>query len=172
MRRCFDVLLLSLLFVFGCEGTDPPDSDVGLNLGASKHQSHAKESGMVSKEVAAAANESGNAVTHADLEQQIARSADQSPWHYGERVVGELEGMWTAVDGSGHQLVFGADGSFSEDLAGHMTKGVYAISDKGRIVTFSKANGVGIGSYFFFEGKTIRGPRGPRPNAHWKRVTP
>ena len=79
MRRCCDVLLLSLLFVFGCEGTDPPDSDVGLNSGASKHQSHAKESGMVSKEVAAAANEAGNAVTHADLEQQIARSADQSP---------------------------------------------------------------------------------------------
>ena len=110
-------------------------------------------------------------ITHADLAQFIARSKDQSRWHNGERTVGELVGTWVAVDGSGHPLVFRADGSFSQKLGGNMTEGVYSISDAGRIFTYSKSNGVRIGSHFRFDGKTLRGPRGPKPIAEWTRAS-
>ncbi len=110
-------------------------------------------------------------ITHSDLAQFIARSKDQSMWHSGERTVGELVGTWVAVDGSGHPLVFRADGSFSEELGGNMTEGVYSISDAGRIFTYSKSNGVRIGSHFRFDGKTLRGPRGPKPLAEWTRAS-
>lgn len=110
-------------------------------------------------------------ITHADLAGDIAKSKDNSQWHNGERTDGELVGTWTAADGTGHPLIFRADGSFSEDLAGRMTQGVYSISDNGRILTYSRANGVGLRSHFTLQRDTIRGPRGPKPSAIWKRVT-
>ncbi len=110
-------------------------------------------------------------ITHADLAQAIAKSKDRSTWHDGERTVGELAGTWTAADGSGHALVFGADGSFGQEFAGDMTEGVYSISDKGRILTYSHRRGVGLRSHFRFDGKVIRGPRGPVPSAEWKRIS-
>lgn len=111
----------------------------------------------------------GSQITHEDLAIAIARSNDQSTWYNGERTVGELAGTWTAVDGSGHPLVFRTDGSFSQELAGKMTEGVFAISEKGQILTYSKRTGIGLRSHFRFDGKTIWGPRGPLPNAEWKR---
>jgi len=136
----------------------PPNEDAGSGGSASE-----KITGSEGK------RSDGNPITHADLAQSIAKSKDRSTWHNGERTVGELAGMWTAVNGSGHLLVFMADGGFSEDLAGNMTEGVYAISDEGRILTYSKANGVGLRSHFRFDGNTIRGPLGPSPLVEWKR---
>lgn len=98
---------------------------------------------------------------------------DVKEWHYGERKAGELEGTWI-YEGGSDKAVFGADGSFSESFAGKMTKGLYAISDKGLIVTYSEREGGGeLGSSYQLQsdGKTLIGPHGPKPNAVWKRVT-
>jgi len=111
-----------------------------------------------------------NPVTREELDDQLTRLNDTSTWHYGERAAGELAGTWTSADGDGHRIVFGADGSFSEAFSGKMTTGRYAISNNGRIVAFSKANGIGLGSHFWLDGKTITGPKGSKPKAKWKRT--
>jgi len=110
------------------------------------------------------------AVTRQDLDDWIARLNDTSTWHYGERTEGEIAGSWTSVDGNRHRMVFGANGSFSEDFNGNMTTGLYAISDKGRIAAVSKWKGVGRSCHFWFDGKTITGPKGPNPNVRWERT--
>lgn len=111
-------------------------------------------------------------VTHADLAEAIATSKDASAWYHRERTPGELVGIWTAEDGSGHPLVFRADGTFSRSFAGGMAEGVFAMSNEGQIVTYAKRNGVGLTSHFVLDGKKLRGPRGPKPTAVWIRTTP
>ncbi|MBC8876836.1 MAG: hypothetical protein H8E44_46000 [Planctomycetes bacterium] len=110
------------------------------------------------------------AVTRQDLDAWIARFDDTSIWHYGERTDGELAGLWTSVDANRHRIVFGADGSFSEDFLDNMTTGLYAISDKGRIAAVSKWKGIGCSGHFWFDGKTITGPKGPNPKVRWERT--
>ena len=95
---------------------------------------------------------------------------DVKEWHYGERKAGELEGTWLC---GGAKAVFGADGSFSESFDSTMTKGLYAISDKGLIVTYSvRESGHGLGSSYRLQsdGKTLLGVQGPNPNAVWIRA--
>jgi hypothetical protein len=107
------------------------------------------------------------------LEKFMARYKDVTVWHYRERKAGELEGTWVSRDSGGDKLVFGADGSFSENFGGEMTKGLYAISDKGLIVTYSESEGGGsLGGWYQLQtdGKTLTGPSGPRPDAVWIRA--
>lgn len=106
-----------------------------------------------------------------DLEKWLQRFNDNTRWRYGERCPGELAGVWMPVDGSAAPLVFGADGSFSEAFNGRMVSGLYAISETGRIATFCRSsNGGALGSHFQFDGCTIKGPKGPDPEAAWTRV--
>lgn len=112
-------------------------------------------------------------VTKEALDDYLTGFGNSGTWNYGERVIGELAGTWISTDGDGHRIVFnvdGEDGSFSEDFNGNMTKGLYAISNHGKIVTYSKINGIELGSHFQFDGNVITGPRGPNPSATWKRV--
>jgi len=181
------VFLLTALLLCGCPNDSSQSQSAG---GGNTQQSGAASSGAANKEPAEddpanvqgrkSQTESSDAtvggaagtatVTRQDLDAWIARLNDTSTWHYGERTEGELAGLWTSVDGDRHPMVFGADGSFSEDFNGNMTTGLYAISDKGRIVAVSKWKGIGCSSHFRFDGKTITGPKGPRPNVQWKRT--
>ena len=170
MNRIHVLLPILLLLTLGCEGNRPTGNRGSVKTRSLEELGSAKQGGNTEKELIEKNNVADIAVTHADLDSQISRSKDQSTWHYGERTPGELAGIWTSVDGSGDRLVFGADGSVSEDLAGNMTQGVYAISDKGRILSFSKWNETGLRSHFWLDGEKIRGPRGPIPNAYWERV--
>lgn len=170
MLRALGFLLLSVFFCTACR-TDVPqaDRDSSSNQSSASREQSADNSSATGQ----ATVESGTAaaaVTRKDLDQRIANYNDTSAWHYGERTDGELAGTWMSVDGDGHHIVFGADGSFSTDFNGNMTTGLYAISDNGRIVAFSKWNGIGLGSHFMLDGKTLTGPKGPRPNAQWTRT--
>ncbi|CAN5292880.1 hypothetical protein BH23VER1_BH23VER1_12390 [soil metagenome] len=124
-------------------------------------------------------NEHGNAgsALRKGLDKQLARYKsvpyiEVKEWHYRERKAGELEGTWICEGGS-DKAVFGADGSFSESFDGKMTKGLYAISDDGLIVTYSVREGGGwLGGWYRLQsdGKSLTGPKGPIPNAVWRRV--
>ncbi len=109
------------------------------------------------------------AVTRQELQLQLQRYKQNGQWHFGERVGGELAGTWRTVKGHDHPIVFGADGSYSEDFNGNMTQGLYAISDTGRVVAFSRWNGIGLGAHYQLDGKTLTGPNGPNPSERWVR---
>ena len=109
--------------------------------------------------------------TRKKLEKYIARFDDKSKWHFGERTPGELAGKWISDNDPTSLLVFAADGSFSEYFNGKMTTGLYAISESGLVVAYSIPHGGGgLGSWFRLEGKNLTGPRGPQPEAIWKRA--
>jgi len=113
------------------------------------------------------------AITRKDLNKNLARYKDIASWHYGERKTGELLGAWISEDGDRYKIVFGENGSFSEGHEGQMTTGLYAISNEGLIVTCSaRQGGPTLGSWFQIQpdGKTLTGPKGPRPRVVWKRV--
>lgn len=115
----------------------------------------------------------GGSALRKNLEKQLARYKDVTVWHYRERKAGELEGTWVSRESGGAKVVFGADGSFSENFGGKMTNGLYAISDKGLIVSYSEREGGGsLGSWYRLQsdGKTLTGPSGPRPDAVWIRA--
>lgn len=112
-------------------------------------------------------------LTNSDVKEELDSWIDEldgsSHWHYGERTDGELAGVWIAEDRSGHRLVFGADGSFSEDFNGELTAGLFAISDEGRIAAFSARKGINLRSHFRFDGTNVIGPKGPDPTMKWSR---
>lgn len=166
-----------ILAVFLCNGcsTDAPTSAPRDDRDSSSDVSSAAaviSTSDVESERAESDQGSANAdvVTRGELDAYRARFDDASVWHYGEGTDGELEGTWISVDGDGHRIVFGPDGLFSEDFNGNMTTGQYAISDTGRIVAFSKWDGISLGSHFQLDGETITGPKGPNPHAEWRRA--
>ena len=108
--------------------------------------------------------------TRKDLDNFIGKSRTTATWHYRERAEGELAGTWISTDGNGHILVFGAGGEFSRSFSNNMTTGLFAVSDEGRIMAFSKWDGIGLGSHYRFDGKTITGPQGPNPLVRWVRT--
>lgn len=169
------VVLPCLLVCLGCASDPPP----AVRANADKQSSERQEKSVqnpTSEQPASEAISDGGAdtrpVTRLDLDTYIARFKDTSAWHYGERTPGELAGTWTAVDGDGHRIMFGADGSFSEDFNGNLTTGLYAISENGRIVAFSKWNGIRLGAHYTLDGDLIVGPKGPQPKAKWSRTAP
>lgn len=110
--------------------------------------------------------------TRADLDGYMARFDQSLPWTYGERVPGELAGVWVSDDPEGDPIEFevdGVPGTFSEDFVGHRTVGLYAIASDGKIVTVSRYGEASLGSHFQFHGDTITGPQGPNPNVTWHR---
>lgn len=181
VHQFFRLLALGSLCCLGCQDQPPPAMDVlsGNQASVIRQQSKVSEQSEDSEQSGArnagtgavdVVNENdGIDVTREDLDQKLARFRNISGWHYGERTTGELAGTWVLADGGGARLVFGANGSFRQDFNGHMTTGLYAISDSGRIVAFSKWNDIGLGSHFWFDGKTIVGPRGPLPKVEWVR---
>ncbi|MEZ6107039.1 MAG: hypothetical protein R3B96_13205 [Pirellulaceae bacterium] len=110
--------------------------------------------------------------TQADLTAQLSRFQVQPPWTYGERTAGELAGSWVSDDAEGDLVEFdldGKSGTFSEDLGGKRTIGLYAISADGVIVTISRSGDVSLSSHFRLNGDQLSGPRGPNPNVTWRR---
>ncbi|MGB0596530.1 MAG: hypothetical protein ACPGLY_07575 [Rubripirellula sp.] len=174
-HQFFRLLALWCLCCLGCQDQPSPAID-GLSgnqasvirqQSEGSEQSGARDAGASGVDVMD--ENDVTVVTREDLDQKLARLSNVSGWHYGERTPGELAGTWVLADGDGAPLVFGANGSFRQDFNGHLTTGLYAISDSGRIVTFSKWNDIGLGSHFWFDGKTIIGPKGPLPKVEWVR---
>ena len=170
MARSICTLFLFAILCAGC-GTDPADSASQSEGDASDDASSAAVTDVTDADQQDD-REYGttDVVTRADLDQYMANFEGESGWIYGERTEGELVGTWISVDGDGDRVVFGADGSFSEDFIGKMTTGLYAISDTGKIVAFSESGGVSLGSHFQLDGETITGPKGPNPSAEWRRA--
>lgn len=159
----------------GCQKDDAQPQVLRKSAGTQRSQT---ESNKQQPEIELTANPvdselpnttAGPAVTRQELQLQIQRHKQNGQWHFGERVAGELAGTWRTVKGHDHPVVFGADGSYSEDFNGKMTQGLYAISDTGRVVAFSRWNGIGLGAHYQLDGKTLTGPRGPTPSERWVR---
>jgi len=167
MVRAHSVVCLFFFFCIGCE-TNAPQVDLassGNQSTAGREQSF--ENGSSLQQATIESAKGGALVTRVHLDDWIARFDDQSNWNYGERTDGELAGTWASVDGDGNRIVFGANGSFSTNFVGNMNSGLYAISDMGRIVAVATPGG---SYHYWFDGKTITGPKGPNPNAQWKRT--
>ena len=111
----------------------------------------------------------GPAATRPELDAYLSKHKNPGKWHYGERVKGELAGTWEIAGKGGQRVVFGADGTYRENFNGNMTRGLYAVSDEGRVVAFSKWNGIGLGAYYRLEGEVLVGPNGPNPRERWLR---
>ena len=159
----------------GCQ-TDDAQQQVlrksgGTDLSQAESNKQQPEIGVTANPVDSGLSKSneGPAVTRQELQLQIQRHKQNGKWHFGERVAGELAGTWRTVKGHDHPVVFGADGSYSEDFNGKMTQGLYAISDTGRVVSFSRWNGIGLGAHYQLDGKTLTGPSGPNPSEQWVR---
>lgn len=168
---CFCVVLTS-----GCSRSDPGQTTGvgGAGTNVDKAQSGEDQTGIESGANSVELDEgaaAGPAVTREELEVQMERHGLNTQWHFGERVPGELAGTWRTVNRGEHPIVFGADGTYSEDFNGQMTKGLYAVSATGRVVAFSKWNGIGLGAHYQFDGITLTGPQGPNPSERWARVS-
>ena len=168
--------VISLLCLLGCSGCG---SDSRPIVGGSSDERSSEQQGGIDGQKSSPKDRTLDGdldttpATREDLDKYLANFGDATNWSYGERTPGELAGTWVSVDDGGHRVVFdanGCQGAFSEDFNGNMTAGLYAVSPDGRIVAFSKWNGIGLGSRFKFEGQTITGPRGPNPSAQWKRI--
>ena len=161
---------------FGCgtdDGQQPVGGETAVTEGYSGESNIAKqaiEDTSTSVDSRRRDTTVGPAVTRQELQLQIQRHKSNGQWHFGERVAGELAGTWRTVEGRGHPVVFGADGSYSEDFNGKMTEGLYAISDTGKIIAFSKWKGVGLSARYRLEGGMLIGPNGPTPNERWMRI--
>jgi hypothetical protein len=164
---CFPIVLFS-----GCEPSTPPSDKTNATTDQSAKNSSSSHQGAANKLTSTEQGSDADVATRAELDEYAAAFTKNAIWHYGERTAGELIGIWESVDGDEHRIVFGADGHFSEQFNADMTTGLYAISDSGQIITFSKSNGVGLGSRFQLDGKSITGPKGPKPNARWERTQP
>lgn len=157
------IVILGLLVFVGCNPVEPDKQKDSTKAQSNKEQQNAESQNQQPETPA----------TREELDSYLSGFGNAGSWNYGERVIGELAGTWISTDGDGHKIVFnenGKDGSFSEDFNGAMSKGVYAISNNGKIVAYSKSGGVGIGSHFQFDGKIITGPKGPNPSASWERM--
>ncbi len=111
----------------------------------------------------------GPPATREDLQAYLDRFKSSDTWHFGERVPGELVGTWRTVKRRDQPVLFRADGSYSQDFNGNRAEGLYAISDSGKVVAFSKWKGTGLGAHYQLRGQHLVGPRGPIPNERWQR---
>lgn len=169
MSRAGILLLCSLLYT-GC-GDDSDDSAPITESDTSEDVSSELVAESIGAELQGEQSDATtDVVTLGELLDYVKRFDDGTVWHHGEETDDSLIGTWISTDGDGHRIVFGADGSFSEDFNGRMTTGLFAVSDAGKIVAFSKSQGVGLGSHFQFGGETITGPKGPDPQAEWRRA--
>lgn len=189
---CFGVVVTCCtLLCIGCEQkpseTNSISRDGQIQVNQTKNstvQTEAKQGDKAAKEQTGGENsDKGTVAAENQPETPVMKRADldnyksifkgQTGWTYGERTPGELAGTWRSVDQNRHGLVFDVDGvpgTFSEDFAGTMTVGLYAISSTGKIVTVSSAKGASLGSHFQLNGDTITGPRGPDPSVEFRRV--
>ena len=170
MPRADMALSLSVVICIGC-GTEGPRSDQNTSAGrtsSARNQATVQENAG-RKAVARQAVDRSPA-TRQDLDDFIGKSGMTATWHYGERTAGELAGTWISTDGNGYLLVFGANGQFLQSFTDNMATGQFAVSDEGRIMAFSKWDGTGPGSHFWFDGQAITGPRGPNPLVRWVRT--
>lgn len=138
-----------------------------LSSDSSESERPLASTSLAAEEEAAAAP-----ITKADLDAYKARFDNPPPWTYGERVPGELAGVWVSDDPEGKPIEFDVDGvpgTFAEDFVGNRAIGLYAIASDGKIVTASQFGGASLGSHFNFNGQTITGPRGPNPMVTWHR---
>lgn len=172
VRQLRPILLVVLFLGLGC-GSDVPLAGSASTQQPSDEQFEFNEEDRSAQKGVTQGTATNKPVTRQELDQYRASFKSASAWHYGERADGELAGVWTSVDGDGHRISFdldGVKGSFRGDFNGNPAVGLYSISDDGLIVTYSKRNGVGIGTHFRVDGQTIIGPKGPNPSAQWKRI--
>ena len=124
------------------------------------------------------ATESGAGGTEAEVDMQdeleayLTKFDDQVDWRFHDQDEGRLAGEWRCTDGSGCTVIFWPDGRYSEDFAGTMTKGRYAISRDGRIAAVSRSTTAQINSHYWFDGDSLVGPNGPLPMVPWKKTGP
>ncbi|MCH2183024.1 MAG: hypothetical protein MK108_13555 [Mariniblastus sp.] len=115
--------------------------------------------------------QAGPPATRKELETYIERFKSTDTWHFGERVPGELVGTWRTVKRRDAPIVFRVDGSYQQDFNGNPSEGVFAISDSGKVVAFSKWNGIGLGAHYQLDGRNLIGPHGSIPNERWQRTS-
>lgn len=108
-----------------------------------------------------------------ELQKYIERFKNETNWTFNERHPGELRGQWLTVDKNDSMVEFnlnGVDGTFSSDFNGKRSIGVYAISETGRVVCYSRWNDIGLRTHFQLERGFLTGSRGPSPRVQWKRT--
>lgn len=106
------------------------------------------------------------------LDAYLSKFTDEVDWKYGEREAGALAGTWKSSDANGRDVVFWEDGRFGEDFAGEQARGIYAVSEGGRVATVSQTNTGLISSHFRIDGDRLIGPDGPLPAVIWQRTGP
>ena len=108
-----------------------------------------------------------------ELQKYIERFKNETNWTFNERHPGELRGQWLTVDKNDSMVEFnlnGVEGTFSSDFNGKRSIGVYAISETGRVVCYSRWNDIGLRTHFQLERGFLTGSRGPSPRVQWKRT--
>ncbi|MEC7680923.1 MAG: hypothetical protein VX694_16740 [Planctomycetota bacterium] len=108
-----------------------------------------------------------------ELQKYIERFKNETNWTFNERHPGELKGQWLTVDKNDSMVEFnltGVEGTFSSDFNGKRSIGVYAISETGRVVCYSRWNDIGLRTHFQLERGFLTGSRGPSPRVQWKRT--
>jgi hypothetical protein len=113
--------------------------------------------------------------TRQELDDYIARFKTETKWTYGGRSDGLPIGSWESDDGDRCPARFAKDGEVEVGFiwqkgAGSLAKGIYAISDSGRIAYVARCDGVSLAGWFRVDGAAIYGPRGPLPRVNYVRV--